>query len=121
MCARDPVVANPQTEDGEIIEGELACASCSQRAPILRGIPRFTKLDQVETEKAATATKFGWQWQHFTQRDELYTDQFLGWIAPVRPEFFSGQACTGGRLRQGSPHATRSALGRARSDRSRSQ
>jgi SAM-dependent methyltransferase len=25
------------------------------------------------------------------QRDELYADQFLGWIAPVRPEFFQNK------------------------------
>ncbi|HEU4870512.1 MAG TPA: class I SAM-dependent methyltransferase, partial [Pyrinomonadaceae bacterium] len=31
---------------------------------------------------------FGWQWQHFTQEDERYAEQFLGWIAPVTPEFF---------------------------------
>ena len=31
---------------------------------------------------------FGWQWQHFTQADERYEQQFLAWIAPVTPEFF---------------------------------
>ncbi|HEX8920604.1 MAG TPA: class I SAM-dependent methyltransferase, partial [Pyrinomonadaceae bacterium] len=31
---------------------------------------------------------FGWQWQHFTQADEQYEEQFLGWIAPVEPAFF---------------------------------
>jgi SAM-dependent methyltransferase len=42
----------------------------------------------VETDKAATAAGFGWQWQHFTQEDSRYSDQFLGWIAPVTPDFF---------------------------------
>ena len=77
-----------KTENGEIIEGELACAACSRQVPILRGIPRFAKLEQIGTEKAATAKQFGWQWQHFTQTDDLYAAQFLGWIAPVQPEFF---------------------------------
>ena len=39
------------------------------------------------TERA-TAANFGWQWQHFTQEDKRYAEQFLGWIAPVTPEFF---------------------------------
>jgi SAM-dependent methyltransferase len=77
-----------ETEINEIIEGELGCVACSFRAPITRGIPRFAELEQVGAEKAATAKQFGWQWQHFTQTDELYGDQFLGWIAPVQPEFF---------------------------------
>jgi SAM-dependent methyltransferase len=54
----------------------------------LRGIPRFASLSEVEKGKKATAENFGWQWRHFTQADELYREQFLGWIAPVRPEFF---------------------------------
>jgi SAM-dependent methyltransferase len=51
-------------------------------------VPRFASLDEVEAEKAATAAGFGWQWQHFTQADDKYEQQFLGWIAPVAPEFF---------------------------------
>lgn len=77
-----------KTEDGEILEGELTCAACSLKVPIMRGIPRFVKLEQVDTDKAATARQFGWQWLHFTQSDERYGDQFLGWIGPVQPEFF---------------------------------
>lgn len=75
-------------EHDEIIEGQLACGSCAKRWPIERGVPRFASLDAVEEEKAATAASFGWQWQHFTQADEKYEQQFLGWIAPVKPEFF---------------------------------
>jgi SAM-dependent methyltransferase len=75
-------------DDGEILEGDLDCASCARHFAIVRGVPRFAALDEVETEKAQTAANFGWQWQHFTQQDERYTEQFLGWIAPVRPEFF---------------------------------
>lgn len=75
-------------EDEEIIEGELVCASCARRWSIVRGVPRFASVDAVEADKAATAASFGWQWQHFTQADERYAQQFLGWIAPVTPEFF---------------------------------
>ena len=75
-------------EDSEIIEGELRCRACRSSFPITAGIPRFANLEQVESDKRATATGFGWQWQHFTQKDEGYAEQFLGWIAPVTPEFF---------------------------------
>jgi SAM-dependent methyltransferase len=75
-------------EEGEILEGVLDCASCAGHFPILRGVPRFAELSQVEADKAATAANFGWQWQHFTQADDQYEEQFLGWIAPVEPPFF---------------------------------
>ena len=78
-------------DGSELIEGELVCSSCRQRFPVHRGIPRFAELDRIESEKAATAASFGWQWQHFTQQDTKYADQFLGWIAPVTPDFFKGK------------------------------
>jgi SAM-dependent methyltransferase len=71
-----------------VMEGELGCASCQARFPITRGIPRFAALEELDADKAATAANFGWQWQHFTQEDQKYADQFLAWIAPVTPEFF---------------------------------
>jgi SAM-dependent methyltransferase len=77
-----------KTEDGEIIEGELRCKSWLKSFPITAGIPRFANLEHVESDKRATAAGFGWQWQHFTQEDERYAEQFLGWIAPVTPELF---------------------------------
>jgi len=82
----DLSVAN--AEDEEIMQGELRCQSCARSFPITSGIPRFANLDEVESDKRATAAGFGWQWQHFTQEDERYAEQFLGWIAPSTPEFF---------------------------------
>ena len=70
------------------MEGELRCQSCARLFPVTSGIPRFAKLDEIESDKRATAAGFGWQWQHFTQEDERYAEQFLGWIAPSTPEFF---------------------------------
>src|SRR3982074_1452592 len=88
-CSGEIVLSQiAQSDHDEIIEGELSCAACSLPAPISRGIPRFAKLEHVDTEKAATAKQFGWQWQHFTQSDERYGDQFLGWIATVQPDCF---------------------------------
>ncbi len=77
-----------RAEDAEIIEGELRCGACASSFPITRGIPRFAELAAVEEDKQATAENFGWQWQHFTETDERYAEQFLGWIVPVTPEFF---------------------------------
>ena len=68
--------------------GELRCSSCAALFPIIRGIPRFANPEKIESDKAATAAGFGWQWQHFTQDDPRYAEQFLGWIGPVAPEFF---------------------------------
>ena len=75
-----------RVEDAEIIEGELRCPACDLSFPITRGIPRFAELAHVESDKQATAEKFGWQWRHFTEEDQRYAEQFLGWIAPVAPE-----------------------------------
>ncbi|HKP73863.1 MAG TPA: class I SAM-dependent methyltransferase, partial [Pyrinomonadaceae bacterium] len=75
----------------EILEGELACVGCARQFAVRRGVPRFAEAGELEGEKAATAENFGWQWQHFTQSDERYAEQFRGWIAPVEPEFFKGK------------------------------
>jgi SAM-dependent methyltransferase len=85
-------LASVEVEEGtEIIQGQLGCEGCKQVFPVIRGVPRFAAAEQLEPDKAATAENFGWQWQHFTHSDSLYADQFLGWIAPVRPEFFEGK------------------------------
>jgi SAM-dependent methyltransferase len=75
-------------EAEEIMQGLLACAGCKSAFPIVRGVPRFISSGLLEADKAATAESFGWQWQHFTHTDELYEEQFLGWIATVQPDFF---------------------------------
>jgi SAM-dependent methyltransferase len=79
-------VSNAEQE--EIIEGALRCTGCAASFRISAGIPRFADLENIESDKRATAAGFGWQWQHFTQEDARYAEQFLGWIAPVTPEFF---------------------------------
>jgi SAM-dependent methyltransferase len=73
---------------GEIITGQLKCSDCAQVYQIVRGVPRFADLAEIEEEKAATAAGFGWEWTHFTGHDEEYGDQLLGWLNPVKPEFF---------------------------------
>ena len=100
-------------EEFEIIEGTLACAGCARTFPIVRGIPRFADLSQIEKDKQATAEKFGWSWQTFSQEDEKYDEQLLGWIAPVRPEFFAGKVVLEGGCGKGR-HTRRAAQWGAR-------
>jgi SAM-dependent methyltransferase len=87
-CAQSLELSVSSWDGAEIMEGKLACTSCNKSYPINSGIPRFADLAEVESDKQATAAGFGWQWQHFTQEDTRYEEQFLGWITPVRPEFF---------------------------------
>ena len=89
-CGGDILLAYAgRHEDKEIIEGVLSCKKCSREYKIVRGVPRFADLDKIEQDKADTAENFGWQWTHFTQEDEKYNEQFLGWLQPVKPEFFA--------------------------------
>lgn len=83
------------------MEGALRCNACATSFPITRGIPRFAQLSEVESDKQATAANFGWQWQHFTEEDSRYAEQFLGWIAPVTPEFFKGKVVLEGGCGKG--------------------
>ncbi len=95
------LVHDSKREESEIIEGELSCKKCERDYPITRGVPRFAALSGVEEDKAATAENFGWQWQKFTQEDTKYADQFLGWLQPVRPEFFEGKLVVEGGCGKG--------------------
>lgn len=101
-CAGTTRLASEDRREGEhIIEGQLSCGSCQRTWPITRGVPRFASLDEIEAEKAATAAGFGWQWQRFTQTDDKYAQQFLGWIAPVQPEFFKNKVVLEGGCGKG--------------------
>ena len=64
-------------------------------------MPRFSDLSSVEKEKQETAANFGWQWTHFTQEDNLYSNQLLGWLQPVTPEFFKGKVVLEGGCGKG--------------------
>lgn len=88
-CGGDILLAfASKYEDREIIEGVLTCKKCTREYKVVRGVPRFVDLSKIEEDKAATAENFGWQWTNFTQEDAKYSDQFLGWLQPVKPDFF---------------------------------
>jgi SAM-dependent methyltransferase len=99
---RGELALHAAEQDGiEIMAGQLSCVSCQRTFPIARGIPRFTDLEKIDAEKQATADKFGWSWQQFTQEDEKYDEEFLGWIAPVQPEFFKDKVVLEGGCGKG--------------------
>jgi SAM-dependent methyltransferase len=91
-CGGEIAVAEiVEKENAEIISAKLICENCRQDFPVIRGVPRFAELEKIEPEKAETARNFGWQWTRFTQEDERYAEQFLGWLQPVKPDFFRGK------------------------------
>jgi SAM-dependent methyltransferase len=88
-CGGDILLAYASTYEGnEIIEAVLTCQKCTREYKVVRGVPRFADLGKVDQDKADTAKNFGWQWTNFTQEDPKYNAQFLGWLQPVKPEFF---------------------------------
>src|ERR1043166_798700 len=90
-----------KTDGAEIISGQLKCAGCEAAYPIVGGVPRFADLAQLNEEKAATAKGFGWEWTHFSQVDEKYGEQLLGWLNPVKPEFFKDKVVLDGGCGKG--------------------
>ena len=88
-------------EQSEIIAGSLDCESCDNTWPIVRGVPRFAAINEVAQDKATTAEKFGWQWQHFNQFEAGYENQFLAWIAPITREFFKDKVVLEGGCGKG--------------------
>src|ERR1044072_3339598 len=89
-------------EEGiEVMEGGLACEGRQRTVTLVRGLPRSADLGGIEADKQATAEKFGWSWQTFSHEDEKYAEEFLGWIAPVRPEFFAGKVVLEGGCGKG--------------------
>lgn len=101
-CDGEIRVSNAQAQDEtDILAGTLDCTGCAKQFPIVRGVPHFADLESVEPEKAAIASSFGFEWQHFTQKDDNYGDQLLGWIAPVTPEFFKDKVVLDGGCGKG--------------------
>jgi SAM-dependent methyltransferase len=101
-CGGDIVVAHADKyDDGEIIDGVLSCQKCQREYKVVRGVPRFADLGKIEQDKAATAENFGWQWTNFTQEDPKYNEQFLGWLQPVKKEFFAGKVVLEGGCGKG--------------------
>jgi uncharacterized protein YbaR (Trm112 family) len=63
-CRGDLVLADARDGGGEVERGDLVCAGCGRRYPVLGGVPRFVSADNY-------AGSFGFQWNRFrrTQLD----------------------------------------------------
>jgi SAM-dependent methyltransferase len=61
-------VVKEDVSAGEILEGQLECAGCGKRVPILRSLPRFVPPENY-------AASFGFQWQRF---DRIQIDKAMG-------------------------------------------
>ena len=102
VCGGDILLAYASKYDErEIIEGVLTCKKCTREYKVVRGVPRFVDLAKIEDDKAATAENFGWQWTNFTQEDPKYNEQFLGWLQPLKREFFKDKVILEGGCGKG--------------------
>lgn len=101
-CHGELGISKVAEKDGnEILEGELKCAGCTLGFPIVRGVPRFADLAQIDPDKADTASSFGWEWRHFTQDDHRYGEQMIGWLDPVKADFFRDKVVLDGGCGKG--------------------
>lgn len=101
-CQETLRFTNIGKQDGiEILDGTLGCTSCAATYPVVRGVPRFADLSNIAEDKAATASSFGWEWQHFTQEDGQYGEQMLDWLEPVTEDFFRDKVILDGGCGKG--------------------
>lgn len=70
----------------DVLEGSLECTRCSERYPVLGGVPRFAGATTDVQQRTAEA--FGYEWTRYSELAPRYRQQFLDWIQPVEPEFF---------------------------------
>ncbi len=87
--------AGPVPADGELTDGEIACAG-GHRYPVGRGIPRLLPPEAGDTRAFAalqeqTRRSFGYQWTAFHGMVEAFRAGFLTYIHPLGPEFFPGK------------------------------
>lgn len=99
-CGGSFSLNDEMTEGSEIISGCLVCSGCSLIFPILRGVPRMLPKEQGETNKSI-AERFGYEWKSFAEFFDFYREQFLGWIKPVKPDFFRDKVVLDGGCGKG--------------------
>ena len=86
-CGGDLDLSATREEGAEIMEGEFSCLGCQRRFGLKGGVPRLLP-DLVPPEAVQTTEGFSYEWHLFDKILDVYEQQFLDWIAPVRPEFF---------------------------------
>lgn len=101
-CGGDILLAHVETYEGaEIIEAVLNCRKCEREYKVTRGVPYFADVEKIEEDKAETAKNFGWSWNKFNHDNEKYAEQFLGWLQPVKREFFKDKVILEGGCGKG--------------------
>lgn len=79
-CRGDLALIAALEADGGVETGELECAGCDRRFPIIDGVPRFVPATNY-------ASSFGWQWNRFRQTQ---LDSYSG--HPISRERFLRQS-----------------------------
>ncbi len=72
------------------MSGHLDCSGCRVSFPVRAGVPRLLPPDLAAAQKEI-ARRFGYEWTRYAHFHDLYTEQFLDWIAPVERSFFAGK------------------------------
>ena len=96
-------------------EGQLECAYCENKYPVIRGIPRLLLsplreallgngvATDTDARQVQTALSFGFEWHRFPEMYEAWKRQFLDYMKPHRADFFRGKkvldaGCGNGRF-----------------------
>jgi SAM-dependent methyltransferase/uncharacterized protein YbaR (Trm112 family) len=91
------------------------CANCHERFPIVRSIPRLLlsplreallseeSTSATDDPQVRTARSFGYEWTRFPEMYAQWEKNFLNYMQPHKPEFFSGKkvldaGCGNGRF-----------------------
>jgi SAM-dependent methyltransferase len=101
-CGASLTCRPSRSEDGEILEGRLTCQGCGTSHPVEGGVPRFVKKKELPRADAATARKFGTQWNLYRwEASPIQEKQFQDWIQPTTPGDFQGKVVLDGGCGQG--------------------
>lgn len=90
-----PLLACPDCQgdiDGDFEEelehGEIHCRGCSRVFPVNHGVPSLLPSDG-DSLAVQVAGQFAEQWKRYDQWRPEYRQQFLDWLSPVEPDFFT--------------------------------
>lgn len=91
--------------------GDLTCVGCSNSYPVVNGVPQM--LVNLDPQRKAIAHGFGEQWKRYSHFKQDGEKQFLDWLKPVGPDFFSGKIVLDGGCGRGHHAAFSSRFGAA--------